>query len=299
MSLTGFLQRWRRQPAHDVVGFLLFSHGWTWAWWGVNVLAGYDAFGPGLPFTVLGGVGPLLGGVVMSYVTYGRAGLVDLWERLTDIDRIPLRWAVVTVALFPALVVVTAVVASPVVGEFFSLDIGELAALLADPGGLVGTVVVILVVGPLPEEIGWRGYLLDRCQARWSALASGVAVGAVWAVWHAPLFVMPGYFATFDFAPVPSLFAANILLGSVIYTWLYNNVGRSVLALVVFHFMENFVGQMTAIPPTAEPVGVAVRALVVVGLVVVLGAGTLRWDGRVPSPPAPAGISNASPRDRG
>lgn len=57
---TSTVRAWiRRRSQFDLWGCLLFSHGWTWVWWSVNILAGYDAFGQGLPFTVLGGIGPL------------------------------------------------------------------------------------------------------------------------------------------------------------------------------------------------------------------------------------------------
>lgn len=284
MSPSVLFRWWRRQPSHDLVGFLLFSHGWTWLWWGVNVVAGYDAFGQGLPFTILGGLGPLLGGVVMTYVTYGRAGLADLRDRLTNPQRIRLPWAIVTIGFFPVLVLLTALFVGLVSGGQFPLETG-IGELLREPGRLLTTVLVILIVGPLPEEIGWRGYLLDRCQARWSALASGLGVGVVWAVWHAPLFLMPGYFANFDFAPEPLWFASNIILVSVIYTWLYNNTVRSVLALIGFHFFENFVGQVTTLPPVADPIGLVIRGFVILGIIIWFGPRTFRREGELPTPP--------------
>lgn len=286
MTAPSVRHRIRSLPASDLWGYLLFSHGWTWAWWSVNIVWGYEAFGSGLPFTTIGGAGPFLGGLVMSYVTYGPEGVPDLWARLTDLQRIPFRWGVITVVLFPLLAVLTGTVALLITDAAFVLDLREFFALLGDSPAFVGTVLVILVVGPLPEEIGWRGYLLDRCQIRWSALTSGFAVGLVWAAWHAPLFLMPGYFATFDFAPSPAPFATNVLLISIVYTWVYNNTERSVLALVWFHFMENFVGQMTSLPRPAEPIGIALRVLLVLGIVVWFGARTFRKDGSLPKPPS-------------
>ena len=288
MTARSIRRRIRRLPASDLWGYLLFSHGWTWAWWSVNIVGGYDAFGAGLPFTVLGGAGPLLGGLCMSYVTYGRRGVADLWDRLTDPKRITPRWGVVAVAFFPVLAVLTAAVTAAVTDAPLVLDATALRTLIGDPVALLRTALVVFVVGPLPEEIGWRGYLLDRCQTRWSAITAALAVGIVWAAWHAPLFLLPGYFAAFDFAPDPALFAANIVLVSVIYTWLYNNTDRSVLALVWFHFAENFVGQTTALAPQADLVALALRLVVVVGIVAWFGAETLRRRGRLPAPP-PAG----------
>lgn len=287
--MTGFslLHRIRSHQASDLWGYLLFSHGWTWTWWGVNIVGGHEAFGAGLPFTVIGGAGPLLGGSIMSYETYGRGGVSDLWDRLTDPRRIPPPWGVITIAFFPILAVLTGTIAVLTTEATFVLDVGEFRALLREPSTFVATALVILVVGPLPEEIGWRGYLLDRCQVRWSAVTSGFAVGLVWATWHAPLFLMPGYFANFDFAPDPIPFAVSILLVSIVYTWVYNNTARSVLALIGFHFMENFVGQMTSLPRTAEPIGIALRVLLVLGIVAWFGARTFRRDGTLPSPPSP------------
>lgn len=285
MSASSVLLRIRSFPAGDLLGFLLFSHGWTWAWWSVNIVVGYEAFGAGLPFTVIGGAGPFLGGIVMSYVTYGRKGVYDLWDRLTELRRISVRWGVVTIAFFPLLAVLTGTIAMLTTDTTFVLDAGELRALLGEPSAFAIAALVILVVGPLPEEIGWRGYLLDRCQLRWSALTSGLTVGIVWGAWHAPLFLMPGYFANFDFEPSPVPFAMNLVLISVVYTLVYNNTGRSVLALIGFHFMENFVGQMTSLPPSAEPIGIALRVLLVLGIVVWFGARSFRRDDTLPLPP--------------
>lgn len=97
---------------------------------------------------------------------------------------------------------------------------------------------------------------------------------------------MPGYFSNFDFEPGPGPFAANIVLISVVYTWVYNNTDRSVLALIGVHFMENFVGQMTSLPRPAEPIGIALRILLMLGIVVWFGVRTFRRDGKLPLPPS-------------
>ena len=98
---------------------------------------------------------------------------------------------------------------------------------------------------------------------------------------------MPGYFDAFEFSPEPAWFVINIVLGSIVYTWLYNNTARSILALVGFHFVENFVGQVTSLPPIAEPVGLAVRFVFVLGIVAWFGPWTFRRDATLPSPPPP------------
>jgi len=43
---------------------------------------------------------------------------------------------------------------------------------LSRPVGILPYLVWIMVYGPLPEELGWCGYELDRLQARYSVVAA-------------------------------------------------------------------------------------------------------------------------------
>ncbi len=96
----------------DIWGLLLFSHGWTWLFWGVIVVVGWDPFvTPGVLLLVLGGSGPLLGGVVMSGVVGGWAGLRDLARRIIDPRLVPLRWWIVVLGFFPTMTVLAAMIA--------------------------------------------------------------------------------------------------------------------------------------------------------------------------------------------
>ncbi|WP_440770416.1 lysostaphin resistance A-like protein [Natronorubrum sp. DTA28] len=274
------------RPNADLWGFLLFSHGWSWFFWGIVVVTGWEAFTyPGVVFLVLGGTGPLLGGVVMSGLVGGRAGLRDLGRRIVDPRLVPARWWLITILLVP---VITALAAALVAVLGFSsqpVDLAGARELLASPTALFAYVAFVLVLGPIPEEIGWRGFLLDRCQQRWSALVSSVAVGVAWLTWHLPLFAMVGYFAAAGGPPEPFRFTIGIVVASIFYTWLYNNAGRSVLAAIVFHFSQNFTGQFFDL--AAETRTVQSLLFVVVAVIIVAGWGqkSLRRDGDRPEPP--------------
>ncbi|WP_137284847.1 CPBP family intramembrane glutamic endopeptidase [Halorussus salinisoli] len=286
VSASAFGDWLRNGPTGDLWGYFLFSHGWAWLWWSVNIVAGFDAFGfPGVVFTVLGGAGPPLGGIVMSRVTYGRTGVRDLRNRLTDVRRIPPRWLAVVVLFEPAITVVSGVVATILDPGTRHLSVEELTGLAADPLGLLAYAGFVLILGPLPEEIGWRGYLLDRFQVRWSALTSGGAVGVAWAAWHAPLFVMAGYYANLDFTPNPAEFGFLIIVGSVVYTWVFDNTSRSVLAAVLYHFVGNFTGQVVERSPLADDVWTAVFVVATVVVVLWWGPTNLRREGARPRPP--------------
>ena len=48
--------------------------------------------------------------------------------------------------------------------------------------------IFILLFGPLPEEMAWRGYALDGLQSKWNALEASLILGIAWTIWHLPLF---------------------------------------------------------------------------------------------------------------
>ena len=111
---------------------------------------------------------------------------------------------------------------------------------------LVTLVPVFLLFGPLGEEFGWRGYALPRLQARFGALAASLLVGVAWAAWHTPLFFDP----TSSYAQLPPMvFVARMVGLAVLFTWLVNRTGRSLLFPLLAHTVINASGQIWAAVP--------------------------------------------------
>jgi uncharacterized protein len=126
---------------------------------------------------------------------------------------------------------------------------------------------------------GWRGYALPRLQARFNALTATLILGAMWAIWHAPLFVLPvEVYDGLNFG----LYAILTLAVSVIYTWLYNSTGGSVLLAMVLHGVINlcllwYPSTQGMLPMTVLAAGACVAAL---GIILVYGPETLAESGR-------------------
>jgi membrane protease YdiL (CAAX protease family) len=89
--------------------------------------------------------------------------------------------------------------------------------------------------------LGWRGFALDRLQSRWNALPASLILGSLHALWHTPLFLIPGIsqgemgLFSLDYF----LFMGMVPLGAVLMTWVYNNTRRSILSAVLLHFFQN------------------------------------------------------------
>jgi membrane protease YdiL (CAAX protease family) len=91
------------------------------------------------------------------------------------------------------------------------------------------------LVRGLGEEVGWRGYALPRLQSHWGALASSLILGIVWALWH----WHPANANLLGWRLV--WHALNVLPVAIPYTWLYNHVRGSLLALVIFHMWQDVI----------------------------------------------------------
>ncbi|MER8535835.1 CPBP family intramembrane metalloprotease [Mesorhizobium sp. M1005] len=86
--------------------------------------------------------------------------------------------------------------------------------------------------GPLGEEPGWRGFATPRLLAKHSALAGSLILGAIWAIWHFPLGLV-GDLSVYS--------TVNVVLAAVVFTWLYQNTGSVLLAILMHVTHQNSV----------------------------------------------------------
>ena len=256
----------RSTAAAEAMRYFALTFLWTWTFWWVAVLSGAEFPEPAtILLSALGGTGPALAASVLVYRGYSRERLGRFWLRAVDARRIPRVW-------YPLILV--AAIAPPLAAKLAPSGTAH------EAGGAAGAAAAIFIVGILSgpvEEPGWRGYALDRLQTLYSALGASLVLGVIWALWHLPLFFIEG---TYQNLLGPGswrywLFFVAILPGSVISTWVYNNTGRSVLAVVLLHSFGNAAGELVSLEG-AQRVAAFVGGLVLAVLVTILwGARTL------------------------
>ncbi len=221
----------RNSRRRDVTVFLLLTFGWSWGVWVPKALgeAGLLEGVPAIP--EIGAFGPTVAAFVLVTYADGAAGARRLAGRAVDLDY-PKRWLVPALCLAPAVVAASLVVAA-LTGTVPSFPWAGNPVVLP-----VAFAFILLLGGPIQEEFGWRGYLLDPLQNRFTAVGGGVAVGLVWAVWHLPLFFVPS--ETLYYREPFLGFAVSITLLSVLMTWMYNNTNASLLPALLFHTSFNW-----------------------------------------------------------
>ena len=216
----------RRGPAgrairrHPLATFFLLSYAFSWWPWPLYAL--------GLAPGYIIGCGPFLAALVVLAITRGKGSIVGLLKAMV-------RWRV-SPAWYAAALLLPVIVALGATA--LNVLLGAPAPSSADLGawpGLVTTYFLLLLVpgiGGAWEEPGWRGYALPTLQAGRPALSASLILGMVWAFWHLPLMV---------YGTIPWSDIAYVTVVSVVYAWLFNGTGGSVLLVMLFHTMNNVI----------------------------------------------------------
>lgn len=278
MSHTG--SEWSPLSAADgwrqLAAFALAAFGWTW-----GIAAVLSVWKPeaGAAEGLLFGVavfGPSVTGVALTAHFQGRSGLTELRRRATR-WRVDACWYAVVLLVLPILILVAAAVHSAQTGH---------ALLAAAPSIWPLIVLAALALGPLGEELGWRGFALPRLLALMPPLPASVVLGAVWGAWHWPAFWLG--VPPFDvISPVAHLIGAVLI--SIVITGIYMGTGRSVLVSGIL--VHTVVNASMAILHVSLWTLVAAEALL--ALVVVIVTGPAWWARRATRPVAavPVGAS--------
>ncbi|MCK5674155.1 MAG: CPBP family intramembrane metalloprotease [Spirochaetales bacterium] len=103
---------------------------------------------------------------------------------------------------------------------------------------IIPVFLINLTSGPIGEELGWRGYALNKLQKKYSPLIASIILGLFWGFWHLPLWVLSGYTGLQLFYYIITFLVAVTSL-SVFTTYFYNK-SKNILIAMWIHFWFNF-----------------------------------------------------------
>ncbi|PRY13153.1 hypothetical protein CLV24_10667 [Pontibacter ummariensis] len=250
----------QREPSKPWTFFAL-SFAFSWVVWGA-VLAVPMPESLLLPVIILGAFGPTFAAVFLVQASSDKETRGDFWNRVLSLKRIGWRWYLFIFLFFPAIYLLGYYVYSFFGGS--QPPVESLFSGLETPADALIFALIMILGGPVAEELGWRGYVLDPLQEKWGALKGSAILGFFWICWHLPLFFIEGtsqHAKGFGFQFWSWSFQLVFL--SIVFTWVYNNTNRSILAAVLLHLMANM-----AYPVNLEPVGEAI--FTVIRLLIVL-----------------------------
>lgn len=216
---------------HPVFAFYILAFLFSWLGWVPQAFYARGLFPFDSPiFLLLGGFGPAIAAVIVIAILKGKEGPAGLFRALFQ-GRVRIIWYATALLGWPLIALIAIL-----------LDklLGGPAPDWSQFGAWTGIIPLFIMnlLSNVWEEIGWRGFALPRLQERYSALAASMIVGSLWWLWHMPLIFNPTNPMS-EFPLVPEI--VFTLAQAIIYTWLYNNTGGSLLFVTLFHAMSNTV----------------------------------------------------------
>jgi uncharacterized protein len=208
--MNGFMTLLRGYP---LAAFFVLAFALTWS----AFIPWYRSNGDGIPWFTFG---PMLAAFIMAVLTEGWKGPKALLAAMVR-WRVGAIWYAVAIG-FPLAAQLAAMLINPLFGSSAPAwgNIPPLSQVLP--------MVALFAVfsGPLGEEPGWRGFATPKLLASYSALATSLIIGVIWAVWHFPL-ALVGDLSIYG--------TIHVLLAAVVLTWLYQNTRGSVLLAILMH----------------------------------------------------------------
>ena len=223
---------------HPLSFFFLMAFAFSWIAWAPWVLSedgvGLLPYKLGAATGLLNGaailLGPAIAAFIMTATTEGRAGIRRLLRRIV-LWRVGLRWYLFAFIGVPLVMTLGTIL---VPGGLASLQFLGPGYVLTYP---VTFIAVLLIGGPLGEEIGWRGFALPRMQPLQGPLVGSIILGLLWGLWHLPEFMVPTWAASSGgSSPLAIMkFCIFAIASAIIFTWVFNNTKGSVLMAVLVH----------------------------------------------------------------
>jgi membrane protease YdiL (CAAX protease family) len=184
---------------------------------------------------------PSMMGIIFTYLVKDPQERHDFWQRTFRWPSAKLPLILAGLMVLPVLNISAYILTFHLLGKDIPMEYAK--EMLSNVPLLLQFILIEVTFGPLSEELGWRGYLLDEMQSRCNALTSALVLGVFWGLWHTPTFLVPGLIQNKMggiFSTAYLSFIITAIMISVLQTWIYNNTGRSTLvAGILMHLFAN------------------------------------------------------------
>lgn len=222
----------------NLIAYFVLAYALSWAIGIPLALSAQGIIPPVLPLWThyFVAYGPMLAAMIVTFATQGKRGLGELGKRMVMWRVKPVWWLA---AVSPLLIgFVVALILNLVTNSPITLsDLGEVNFL--PPLG-IGALLLWTFTFGIGEETGWRGYALPRLQKGTSALTATILLAVLWAFWH-----LPQFFYLFDPA-IAMGWGIGLFAGAIVFTWLFNSSGGSILIVAIWHGCFNFMSASDA-----------------------------------------------------
>jgi uncharacterized protein len=203
--------------------FVLYS-GLVLAFMAINLLNNGNQFNI---LYVLWGLSPTIAAIITTAVFYGKSSIKELFSRI--VKKFELKWLGILILLQ----LITYILGLLIYNLFETIKPSDFSfSILATIPSAFATAFIFNIW----EEIGWRGFLLEKIMTRYSLFLSSLAVGILWGLWHISYFLHNANQNSLQFISVAIFW---MICSSFIYSYIYVKSNRSILAVGIFHAFSN------------------------------------------------------------
>ena len=216
--------------------FFAITFLWSWLFWGLGIFLGrenplnIENAAPGIGFIslLLGSFGPAVGAIISLYTIDGKDAVKKYLKSFFSLNFGLKVW----LSIF--LVLGLAGFIAWILPEFFGED--RLPSYL--PGVYIFPLYLLIMIffGGGQEEIGWRGYISPYLEKRFGLILGALILGIIWAIWHIPLWFLPGASQSYM-----NFFGFTLLtIGySYFFSWIIEASGHRPMSGLIAHGTAN------------------------------------------------------------
>jgi uncharacterized protein len=212
----------------------------------------------------MGAFGPLTAACIVSAISDGRAGVLDLWRRMTN-WKVGGVWLAIVI-LSPVLLFTFAYLAVWLSGVSVP-NLVEVILSNSNQGVWVANIILPSLAYGFGEEPGWRGIVLPQLQRRYHPVLATFVLTIFWGIWHLPFFA---YRFTFGIGELIGFFI-SLFAGAVLFTRIYNGTGGSILCVSIWHVIWNILNILAL---SISMLVVGIMSTLVIGIACMI----LSWD---------------------
>lgn len=208
--------------------FFLLIYGFSIPLWIIETLVDVKGLPLDIPITdILAAFTPLISAVILVYKAEGWNSVKKLLTRIFDFSTIKPKIWYAPIIFLPFLIYFLIYVVMRLAG--LSLPVELHIPFLSFP-----FLFVLFFIGAIGEETGYTGYAIDPLQERFGALSASLIIGLPWAIWHYPSIIQQGHSLIWIAWGTLGTVAVRVLI-----IWIYNNTGKSLFAVILFHTFLN------------------------------------------------------------
>lgn len=217
--------------------FFALTFAISWLMWLPGVL---DSQGVGVPgFFLMVGMAANFGPFFAAFICLkkGRSPR-DVWDDVKGLHAIPFKtlWLLPVLLVFPLLTFLSIAISwVPFLGVRATVTAGPLQWLMM-------ALPIMVIGGPLGEELGWRGYAMPRLLSLYTPFIASLILGVLWSFWHLPLVFIQGTVQS----GIPFWqFGLQNTLVCFIYTWFYLKTKGNLSVMILLHTLGNLTAAST------------------------------------------------------